>query len=62
MEIGKATTLLPDFSDTNSLKIALLNAQFDYQISPVWIHFTSRIAKWYKTILKSSEINQKNEM
>ena len=58
MEIGRATTLLPDFSDTTSLKIALINAQFDYQISPVWIHFTSRIAKWYKTLFTNSEIKQ----
>jgi len=52
-EIGRATLHLPEFTDAESLKIALQNASSTTNASPLWIHFTSRYAKYYKRILKS---------
>ena len=47
-ELGRATMLLPDFHDSDSLKAALPQAQFEARLSPPWIHLTSRYATWSK--------------
>lgn len=48
-ELGRATLLLPDFSDAASLKVALLQAQPRTRLSSPWIHITSRYAVWQKS-------------
>jgi hypothetical protein len=47
-EVGKATLLLPDFSDAEGLRRSLPEAQAQVSLSPPWIHITSRYAKWKK--------------
>jgi len=53
-EIGKATITLPEFSDADTLKQSLQQASFQTELSPPWIHFTSRYAVWRKRFAKSS--------
>jgi predicted metal-dependent phosphoesterase TrpH len=52
MEIGKATLVLPDFNDTESLKHALKEATIHTHHSPAWIHLASRYATWHKKFIK----------
>ncbi len=49
-ELGKATLLLPDFTDAAGLKDALIHARPDLHLSSPLVHFTSRYAVWYKKI------------
>jgi predicted metal-dependent phosphoesterase TrpH len=51
-EIGKATMLLQQFVDANSLKSVVLNARYETRHSGFWIHFTSRYAVWKKARMK----------
>ncbi len=47
-EIGKATMILPDFNDAESLRQSLPHAQYKTSLSAYWVHFTSRYAVWKK--------------
>lgn len=47
-EIGRATLLLPEFHDAESLRQALKQAQPRLHLSPPWVHLISRYAKWRK--------------
>lgn len=47
-ELGRATLLLPDFHDAESLKAALPNAEASTLLSSPCVHFTSVYAKWRK--------------
>jgi predicted metal-dependent phosphoesterase TrpH len=49
-ELGKATMLLPNFEDAESLRQVIGQAQYDVSWSPPWIHFTSRYAVWWKKL------------
>ena len=51
-EIGKATMLLQEFKDANSLKSVLMNARYETKHSRFWIHLTSRYAVWKKDWMK----------
>lgn len=50
-ELGRATLLLPDFSDAESLRKALPWAKADCRMSSPLIHLTSRWAVWVKKIV-----------
>jgi hypothetical protein len=41
--------LLPEFSDANSLKAVLPQAQTKTRLSSPWVHMTSRYASWVKS-------------
>ena len=47
-EIGRATLLLPEFHDADSLKLALPQAECQTGLSSPWVHFVSTYAKWKK--------------
>jgi len=47
-ELGRATMLLPEFSDPTELKNALRSVQYKNRLSSPWVHFTSRFAVWVK--------------
>lgn len=47
-EIGKATMILPEFNDSDSLRHSLLHVGYKTSLSAPWIHFTSRYAVWRK--------------
>lgn len=44
-EIGRASLVLPEFSDANSLKISLAQASLRAKLSPAWVHLASTLAK-----------------
>jgi predicted metal-dependent phosphoesterase TrpH len=48
LEVGRATTRLPAFSDGASLRAALRVAEVSGRLSPYWVHLLSRYAKWRK--------------
>lgn len=50
MEIGKACMVLPDFKDATGLKAVIHRGEPYTDLSPPWIHFTSRYAVWYKKL------------
>jgi predicted metal-dependent phosphoesterase TrpH len=52
MEVGKATMLLPEFDDAESLRAAMAQVQYRTSLSAPWIHFTSRYAVWRKALKK----------
>ena len=47
-EVGRATLLLPDFHDADSLKHALPQAEMQTMLSSPLVHFVSFYAKWRK--------------
>lgn len=47
-ELGRASMLLPDFQDTNSLRQAMELVEYKVQLSSPLVHFTSRYAVWRK--------------
>lgn len=47
-EIGKATMILPEFDDSDSLRHSLVCVRYKTSLSAPWIHFTSRYAVWRK--------------
>jgi predicted metal-dependent phosphoesterase TrpH len=47
-EIGRATLLLPDFQDAESLRTVLPQAQVRTTLSSPFVHFVSTYAKWKK--------------
>jgi predicted metal-dependent phosphoesterase TrpH len=49
-ELGKAAMLLPPFQDALSFKDALRDARFDVSLSPPWVHLSSRLAVWRKSL------------
>jgi len=49
-EIGRATLLLPDFDDAESLRRALPQGTAQTRLSSPWVHFTSRYAVWRKAM------------
>jgi len=50
-EVGKALMLIPPFTDADSLRQSLGKSEFDVRLSPPWVHFWSRYAKWRRQIL-----------
>jgi len=51
-ELGRATMLLPDFHDAQSLQRSLQEAQAQTSLSSPFVHFTSRYAVWKKMLYK----------
>jgi len=49
-EVGRATLLLPDFHDAESLRQALPQARAETRLSSPFVHFTSRYAVWRKAM------------
>lgn len=47
-EVGRATLLLPHFSNSESLKASLNMAKAMTKLSPPWVHFASRWAVWLR--------------
>jgi predicted metal-dependent phosphoesterase TrpH len=47
-ELGRATLMLPDFHDAESLRKALPQARAETRLSSPVVHFTSRYAVWRK--------------
>lgn len=47
-EIGRATLLIPPFETAPELKAVIGTAEKDVRMSPFWVHFISRWAKWSK--------------
>ncbi len=47
-EVGRSTLTLPDFTDADSLKVSLTQAQLLTKLSSPWVHFYSSYARWYK--------------
>lgn len=47
-ELGKATLLLPNFTDSDSLRAAIRQGQAQVALAPFWVHFFSRYAVWKK--------------
>jgi len=56
-EIGRASLLLPEFSDAASLLNALKQAIYQTRLSSPWIHLTSRYAKWLKKVSNPLRLN-----
>ena len=57
-ELGRATLLLPDFHDAESLRLALPQATPQTRLSSAWVHFTSRYAVWRKAMgWKAEEVS-----
>lgn len=52
-ELGRATLRMPDFSDAESFRAGLRQAQKITQLSPFFIHFYSSIAKLVKNLRKA---------
>ena len=48
MEVGRARTRLPTFSDAASLRTALATCEVRGRLSPYWVHVLSRYAAWCK--------------
>jgi predicted metal-dependent phosphoesterase TrpH len=48
LEVGRATTRLPAFSDAASLRTALASCEVRGRLSPYWVHLLSRYAAWRK--------------
>lgn len=49
-ELGKATMILPEFSNADELCLALQRANYETSLSSPFIHFTSRYAVWRKKL------------
>ena len=47
-EIGKAHLVLPEFTDADSLRIAVREAQVEGKLSSPFVHFASVYARWVK--------------
>ncbi len=47
-ELGRSTIELPEFTDSLTLKKALVSARYETKISPSWVHFYSTWAKMKK--------------
>ena len=47
-EVGRATLLLPPFSNADDLRRVIRSAQFRVALSPPWVFLASRRAKWLK--------------
>lgn len=49
-ELGKATMILPEFSNADELRLAFQRANYETSLSSPFIHFTSRYAVWRKKL------------
>jgi predicted metal-dependent phosphoesterase TrpH len=47
-EIGRGHLVLPEFTDADSLRIAVQDAQVEGKLSSPWVHFASVYARWVK--------------
>lgn len=47
-ELGRARLILQDFSNADELKTAMAEARQEVRMSPYWVHFVSRWARWTK--------------
>jgi predicted metal-dependent phosphoesterase TrpH len=50
LEVGRATTRLPAFKDSASLRAALAACEVGGRRSPYWVHLLSRYAAWRKRL------------
>ena len=55
IEVGKASLLLPDFTDRKTLIEALASSEKQVSLSMPWIHLTSRYAVWKKKLQRSQK-------
>lgn len=53
IEVGKASLLLPEFNDRNTLIEALASSEKRVSLSMPWIHLTSRYAVWKKKLMRT---------
>jgi predicted metal-dependent phosphoesterase TrpH len=53
IELGTATMRLPAFTNADELRIALRKVVPHVRLSAPWVHFYSRYAKWYKSVIKN---------
>lgn len=51
IELGRATLIMPEFSDANSLRKALPLSEFNGELSGAWVHLISTYAKFHKRVL-----------
>jgi predicted metal-dependent phosphoesterase TrpH len=51
-ELGRATLLLPEFTDADGLRAVIRSGQPDVFLSSPWVHFTSRYAVMKKGLIK----------
>lgn len=49
-EVGRAVMLLPEFSDTESLRTAMQSVKYETRLSPWWVRFGSRYAVLKKAL------------
>jgi len=49
-ELGRASMLLPEFQDAESLRLAMEQVEFQAKLSSPLVHFTSRYAVWGKKL------------
>jgi predicted metal-dependent phosphoesterase TrpH len=49
-ELGRATMLLPEFHDADSLRESMKNVEYQVRLSSPLVHFTSRYAVWRKAM------------
>jgi predicted metal-dependent phosphoesterase TrpH len=49
-ELGRATLVMPPFTDAQTFKDALSQARIDGNLSAPWVHLTSRYAVWVKKV------------
>lgn len=54
-EAGRSTLVLPAFQDATGLRQSILQAQANCKLSSPLVHFTSRLAVWYKQVGKFIE-------
>lgn len=51
LELGRATLIMPEFSDANSLRKALPLSEFNGELSGAWVHLISTYAKFHKKMV-----------
>ncbi len=49
-ELGRASMILPEFHDTDSLRDAMERVEYRVRLSSPLVHFTSRYAVWRKAV------------
>jgi predicted metal-dependent phosphoesterase TrpH len=49
-ELGRATMLLPEFHDADSLRESIKHVEYQVRLSSPLVHFTSRYAVWRKAM------------
>lgn len=52
-EVGRAVMEMPDFTDADGMRRAVLDARFHTRLSSFWVHFGSTYARLYKQMRNS---------